>query len=413
MSIETTSGKPTTRRYSPEEKGQAVRLVRQLRKEIGTSQGTVKRVADQLGYGVESVRLWVRQAGVDSGDAAGISTADREKMKRLEQENRELRRANEILKRASGFLRGGARPPTEVMTKFIDENRDDFGVEPICETLQVASSTYYDNKKRPLSARAIRDAVMMPILLAIWISNRKVYGAHKLWKAARRAGHDIGRDQTARLMRRLDIRGVSRSRRVRTTVPDEQASRPADLVERDFTADRPNRLWVTDLTFVSTWQGVAYVCFIVDAFSRRIVGWRVAAHMRTAMVLDALEMARWSRGTRLEGLVAHSDAGSQYTSIRYGERLEEIGAVPSIGSVGDSYDNALAESTNSLYKAELIYGPDQGPWKTIEDVELATLAWVHWFNNQRLHSHLDDVPPAEYEDTYDAERSIKQPVGNQ
>ncbi len=299
------------------------------------------------------------------------------------------------------------------MTKFIDENRDDFGVEPICETLQVASSTYYDNKKRPLSARAIRDAVMMPILLAIWISNRKVYGAHKLWKAARRAGHDIGRDQTARLMRRLDIRGVSRSRRVRTTVPDEQASRPADLVERDFTADRPNRLWVTDLTFVSTWQGVAYVCFIVDAFSRRIVGWRVAAHMRTAMVLDALEMARWSRGTRLEGLVAHSDAGSQYTSIRYGERLEEIGAVPSIGSVGDSYDNALAESTNSLYKAELIYGPDQGPWKTIEDVELATLAWVHWFNNQRLHSHLDDVPPAEYEDTYDAERSIKQPVGNQ
>jgi putative transposase len=299
------------------------------------------------------------------------------------------------------------------MVKFIDENRDDFGVEPICTTVEVAPSTYYDNKKRPLSARAIRDAVMMPILLALWVSNRKVYGAHKLWKAARRAGHDIGRDQTARLMRRLDIRGVSRSRRVRTTVPDEGARRPSDLVERNFTADRPNRLWVTDLTFVSTWQGVAYVCFIVDAFSRRIVGWRVAAHMRTAMVLDALEMARCSRGTRLEGLVAHSDAGSQFTSIRYGERLAEIGAVPSIGSVGDSFDNALAESTNSLYKAELIYGPDQGPWKTIEDVELATLSWVHWFNTQRLHSYLDNVPPAEYEATYHAERSIKQPVGNQ
>jgi putative transposase len=299
------------------------------------------------------------------------------------------------------------------MVKFIDENRDDFGVEPICTTVEVAPSTYYDNKKRPLSARAIRDAVMMPILLALWVSNRKVYGAHKLWKAARRAGHDIGRDQTARLMRRLDIRGVSRSRRVRTTVPDEGARRPSDLVERNFTADRPNRLWVTDLTFVSTWQGVAYVCFIVDAFSRRIVGWRVAAHMRTAMVLDALEMARCSRGTRLEGLVAHSDAGSQFTSIRYGERLAEIGAVPSIGSVGDSFDNALAESTNSLYKAELIYGPDQGPWKTIEDVELATLSWVHWYNTQRLHSYLDDVPPAEYEATYHAERSIKQPVGNQ
>ena len=296
---------------------------------------------------------------------------------------------------------------------FIDESRDEFGVEPICTALQVAPSTYYDYKKRTPSARALRDAVMMPILLALWIANFKVYGAHKLWKAARRAGHDIGRDQTARLMRLLDIRGVSRSRRVRTTRRDDKADRPPDLVERDFTADRPNRLWVTDLTFVSTWQGVAYVCFIVDAYSRRIVGWRVAGHMRTEMVLDALEMARWSRGTRLEGLVAHSDAGSQYTSIRYGERLAEIGAIPSIGSIGDSYDNALAESINSLYKAELIYGPDQGPWKTIEDVELATLSWVHWFNTLRLHGYLGDVPPAEYEEAYHAERSIKQPVGNQ
>ncbi len=193
---------------------------------------------------------------------------------------------------------------------FIDDNRDDFGVEPICTTLEVAPSTYYDNKKRPLSARAIRDAMLMPILLALFSANRKVYGAHKLWKAARRAGHDIGRDQTARLMRQMGIRGVSRSRKVRTTVPDEKADRPADLVDRDFTADRPNRLWVTDLTFVSTWAQTAYVCFIVDAFSRRIVGWRVASHMRTVMVLDALEMARQSRGTRLEGLVAHSDAGS-------------------------------------------------------------------------------------------------------
>ena len=194
---------------------------------------------------------------------------------------------------------------------FIDEHRDEFGVEPICNALQMAPSTYYDNKKRPLSARAIRDAVMMPILLTLWTANRKVYGAHKLWKAARRAGHDIGRDQTARLMRRLEIRGVAQSRKVRTTVRDEQAIRPADLVERDFTADRPNLLWATDLTYVPTWQGVAYVCFIVDAFSRRIVGWRVAANMRTEMVLDALEMARWQRGTRLEGLVTHSDAGSQ------------------------------------------------------------------------------------------------------
>jgi putative transposase len=299
------------------------------------------------------------------------------------------------------------------MVKFIDDNRDDFGVEPICRTLQAAPSTYYDNKKRPLSARAIRDAVMMPILLALFQANYSVYGARKLWIAAQRVGYDIGRDQTARLMRILGIQGVRRGKRVRTTVSDEKAARPPDLVERDFTANRPNRLWVTDLTYVPTWAGVAYVCFIVDAFSRRIVGWRVAGNMRTAMVLDALEMARWSRGTRLEGLVAHSDAGSQFTSVRYGERLAEIGAVPSIGSVGDSFDNALAETVNGLYKTELIHGPVQGPWKTVADVELATLSWVHWFNTQRLHRYLGDVPPAEYEEVYDAQTRVDELIGNQ
>ena len=300
-----------------------------------------------------------------------------------------------------------------MIVEFIDDNRDELGVEPICETLQVAPSTYYSAKSRPPSARAIRDAVMMPILLALWIANRKVYGAHKLWKAARRAGYNIGRDQTARLMRELGIRGVKRARRVRTTCPDDRASRPADLVDRDFTADRPDRLWVSDLTHVSTWSGVAYVCFIIDAFSRRIVGWRVASNMKTPMVLDALEMARWTRGTQLEGLVAHSDAGSQYTSVRYGQRLSELGAVPSIGSVGDSYDNALAESVNALYKTELIRGPDQGPWRTVEDVELATLGWVHWWNHERLHGYLDDIPPAELEDAYHANKTDQLTVGIQ
>lgn len=179
------------------------------------------------------------------------------------------------------------------MVNFIDENRDDFGVEPICETLQVAPSTYYDNKSRPLSARAVRDAVMMPILLALFQANYSVYGVRKLWVAAQRAGHDIGRDQTARLMKALGIAGVRKGKRIRTTRPDDKADRPPDLVERDFTANRPNRLWVTDLTYVPTWAGVAYVCFIIDAFSRRIVGWRVASNMRTQMILDALEMARW------------------------------------------------------------------------------------------------------------------------
>lgn len=296
---------------------------------------------------------------------------------------------------------------------FVDANRDDFGIAPICTVLQVAPSTYYAAKNRPPSARAIRDAVMGPVLLALWVSNRKLYGAHKLWKAARRAGHDIGRDQTARLMKSLGIEGIRRGRRVRTTRPDLKADRPPDLVDRQFVADAPNRLWVVDLTYVATWAGFAYVCFITDAFSRRIVGWRVATHMRTQMVLDALEMARWSRGTHLQGLVTHSDAGSQFTSVRYGERLAELGAVPSVGSVGDSYDNALAETVNGLYKTELIRGPDQGPWKTVDDVELATLGWVHWYNTERLHSYLHDVPPAEHEATYHAERSVNQTIGNQ
>jgi putative transposase len=284
------------------------------------------------------------------------------------------------------------------MTAYIDAHRAEFGVEPICNALQVAPSTYYAAKTRPASARALRDAVLIPMLVAIWMANYRVYGAHKLWKAARRAGHEIGRDQVARLMKAAGIEGVSRRRRkVRTTRSDPSAPRPADLVKRDFTAEAPNALWVTDLTYVPTWAGFAYVCFIVDAYSRMIVGWRVASHMRTDMVLDALEMARWSRGTQLEGLRCHSDAGSQFTSVRYGERLADLGAVPSIGTVGDSFDNALAESVNALYKTELIYGPDQGPWRTVEDVELATLSWVHWHNLERLHSHCHDVPPTEFE----------------
>jgi putative transposase len=301
---------------------------------------------------------------------------------------------------------------------FVDAHRDDvvegrpLGVEPICRVLQVAPSTYYAAKTRPPSARACRDAELVPQLIALWEDNYRVYGARKLWKAAHRAGLDIGRDQVARLMRLARIEGARRTKRVRTTRADPVAARHPDLVERRFRADAPNELWVTDLTYVPTWAGVAYVCFIVDAFSRVIVGWRVAGHMRTTMVLDAIEMARWSRGTKLEGLRCHSDAGSQFTSLRYGERLAEIGAVPSIGSVGDSFDNALAETVNGYYKAELIRGPARtGPWKTVEDVELATLGWVHWHNTRRLHSYLGDRPPAEYEQAfYAAHRDDQQTV---
>ncbi len=281
--------------------------------------------------------------------------------------------------------------------------------------LQVAPSTYYDAKARPPSARAQRDAVLGPALRQLWEDNYCVYGARKLWKSARRAGHDVGRDQVARLMRAVGIEGARRGKRVRTTRPDPAAARHPDLVKRKFTATTPNQLWVTDLTFVPTWAGVAYVCFIVDAYSRMIVGWRVASHMRTSMVLDAVEMARWSRGNTLPGLRCHSDAGSQFTSIRYGERLAEIGAVPSIGTVGDSFDNALAETVNGYYKAELIYGPARtGPWKTVEDVELATLGWVYWHNTNRLHGYLGDIPPTEFEAAfYDASRTDQTLVGIQ
>jgi putative transposase len=303
------------------------------------------------------------------------------------------------------------------MANYIDAHRDEFGVEPICRVLQVAPSTYYAAKRRETepSARARRDAVMMQVLLMLWITNRKVYGAHKLWRAAVRAGHDIGRDQVARLMRELGIQGISRRRKVFTTRPDPDAVRAPDLVNRNFTADRPDALWVTDLTYVATRSGMAYVCFIVDAFSRRIVGWRVATHMRTEMVLDALEMARTSRGgRRLVGLVTHADAGSQFTSVRFTERLDEIGARPSIGTVADSYDNALAETTNGLYKAECVYGPDTDGWDDVDQLELATLSWVHWFNEHRLHSHCDHVPPAEHEAAfYAAQQTAPAGVGNQ
>lgn len=270
----------------------------------------------------------------------------------------------------------------------------------------MAPSTYYAAKVRAPSARALSDAVLIPELVTLWEDNYRVYGVRKLWKTARRAGIEIGRDQTGRLMRAAGIEGATRSKRVKTTRPDPTAARHPDLVKREFTATTPNRLWVTDLTFVPTWAGVAYVCFIIDVFSRMIVGWRCASHMRTEMVLDAIEMARWSRGRHHEDLRCHSDAGSQFTSIRYGERLAEIGATPSIGTVGDSYDNALAETVNGYYKTELVRGPARpDPWKTVEDLELATLGWVHWHNTQRLHGYLGDIPPTEFERAFYADQT--------
>jgi putative transposase len=281
---------------------------------------------------------------------------------------------------------------------FIDGHRDRWGVEPICHALQVAPATYYAASSRPPSARQLRDAQLKVEIRRVWKDNFEVYGARKVWRQLQREGIVVGRDRVARLMGALGICGVVRGKLKRTTTPAETAERPADLVERDFSAPAPNRLWVADLTYVATWAGFAYVAFIIDAYSRMIVGWRVSTSLRASLALDALEMAVWARHCGLEGLVHHSDRGVQYLAIRYSQRLAEEGVVASVGSRGDSFDNALAEAVNGLYKAELI--SRQGPWRTAEQVELATLAWVQWWNQRRLHGAIGDIPPAEYEAIY-------------
>ena len=281
------------------------------------------------------------------------------------------------------------------MTRYIEAHRARFGVEPICRVLQVAPSTYYAARRRPPSARRLRDEALKPKLKQVHAKHFGVYGVRKLWRQLQREGTAVARCTVERLMRDLGIRGVVRGRRHRTTVPDETAPRPADLVQRDFHALAPNRLWVADLTYVRTWSGFAYVAFITDAFSRYIVGWHVSRSLRTDLVLSALEQALWAREGPFAGLVHHSDRGVQYLSIRYTERLAEAGIATSVGSRGDSYDNALAESVHGLFKAELVYR--RGPWRGCEDLELATLEWVDWFNSRRLFGALGYVPPAEYE----------------
>jgi putative transposase len=286
------------------------------------------------------------------------------------------------------------------MTAFITARRERFGVEPICKALQVAPSTYYAAVSRQPSARAVRDEELKAEISRVHQSNFGVYGVRKVWRQMLREEVPVGRDRVARLMTDVGLVGVTRGRAKRTTIPAQVQQRPGDLVERQFTAPAPNRLWVADLTYVATWSGFCYVAFVLDAFSHRIVGWRVAAFLHAELALDALEMAIWTRrGVSLDGLVHHSDRGVQFLSIRYTERLAHAGAVASVGSKGDSYDNALAESLNGLFKTELIRRG--GPWRTVEDVEFATLAWVDWYNHRRLHSACNNIPPAELETRYD------------
>lgn len=289
------------------------------------------------------------------------------------------------------------------MVAFIDAHREAYGVEPICRVLPIAPSTYYDAKARQrdptrLPARTKRDTHLRTEITRVWRANRRVYGVRKVWKQLGREGVVAARCTVARLMRADGLRGVVRGARVRTTIPDVAADCPRDLVDRAFVASRPNQLWVADFTYVATWRGMVYVAFVIDVFSRRIVGWRASASMRTDLALDALEQAVYDREID-GGLVHHSDRGSQYLSIRYTERLAEAGIEASVGSRGDAYDNALAESVIGLFKTEVIHY--DGPWRSLDDVEYATLEWVAWFNTCRLMEPLGYVPPAEYEDQFD------------
>jgi len=288
------------------------------------------------------------------------------------------------------------------MIAYIDDHRDRYGVEPICAVLPIAPSTYYEHKAREadpqrLPLRLQRDRALSDEIRRIWEENFQVYGARKVWRQLNREGIEVARCTVERLMRVMGLRGVVRGRRCRTTIGDTTAERPLDRVKRQFTATRPNQLWVADITYVATWTGFVYVAFVVDVYARRIVGWRVSRSLKTDLVLDALEQALWSRQDT-EGLVHHSDRGCQYLSVRYTERLAEAGIDASVGSRGDSYDNALAETINGLYKAEVIYR--RGPWKHREAVEYATLEWVDWFNHRRLLEPIGNVPPAELEAAY-------------
>jgi putative transposase len=284
------------------------------------------------------------------------------------------------------------------MIAYIDANRVRFGVEPICQVLPIAPSTYYEHRRRQPSARAVRDAKLKVEIARVHDEHFGVYGARKVWHQLHREGIGVARCTVERLMSELGLEGARRGKAHKTTTPEAAATRPADLVARDFSATRPNQLWVADLTYVATWSGFVYVAFVVDAFSRFIVGWQASRSLRTDLALDALEMAIWSRRGELEGLVHHSDRGSQYLAIRYTERLAEAGAVTSVGSRGDSYDNALAETIIGLYKTELIRR--RGPWKGLDEVEYATLEWVDWFNHRRLLAPIGYIPPAELEVDY-------------
>ncbi|AYN87867.1 TPA: IS3-like element IS629 family transposase [Escherichia coli] len=388
-------------RFSPEVRQRAVRMVLESQGEYDSQWATICSIAPKIGCTPETLRVWVRQHERDTGGGdGGLTTAERQRLKELERENRELRRSNDILRQASAYF---AKAEFDRLWKklmpLLDKLREQYGVGPLCSELHIAPSTYYHCQQQrhhpdKRSARAQRDNWLKKEIQRVYDENHKVYGVRKVWRQLLREGIRVARCTVARLMAVMGLAGVLRGKKVRTTI-SRKAVAAGDRVNRQFVAERPDQLWVADFTYVSTWQGFVYVAFIIDVFAGYIVGWRVSSSMETTFVLDALEQALWAR--RPSGTVHHSDKGSQYVSLAYTQRLKEAGLLASTGSTGDSYDNAMAESINGLYKAEVIH---RKSWKNRAEVELATLTWVDWYNNRRLLERLGHTPPAEAEKAY-------------
>ncbi|WP_432276664.1 IS3 family transposase, partial [Escherichia coli] len=370
--------------FSPEVRQRAVRMVLESQGEYDSQWAAICSIAPKTGCTPETLRVWVRQYERDTGGGdGGLTTAERQRLKELERENRELHRSNNILRQASAyFCEGGVRPPLEKIMPLLDKLREQYGVGPVCSELHIAPSTYYHCQQQrhhpdKRCTRAQRDDWLKREIQRVYDENHQVYGVRKVWRQLLREGIRVARCTVARLMAVMGLAGVLRGKKVRTTVSRKTVA-TGDRVNRQFVAERPDQLWVADFTYVSTWQGFVYVAFIIDVFAGYIVGWRVSSSMETTFVLDALEQALWAR--RPSGTIHHSDKGSQYVSLAYTERLKEAGLLASTGSTGDSYDNAMAESINGLYKAEVIH---RKSWKNRAEVELATLTWVDWYNNRR------------------------------
>ncbi|EED1893982.1 IS3 family transposase, partial [Escherichia coli] len=376
-------------RFSPEVRQRAIRMVLESQDEYDSQWAAICSIAPKIGCTPETLRVWVRQHERDTGGGdGGLTSAERQRLKELERENRELRRSNDILRQASAYF---AKAEFDRLWKklmpLLDKLREQYGVGPVCSELHIAPSTYYHCQQQrhhpdKRSARAQHDDWLKREIQRVYDENHQVYGVRKVWRQLLREGIRVARCTVARLMAVMGLAGVLRGKKVRTTI-SRKAVAAGDRVNRQFVAERPDQLWVADFTYVSTWQGFVYVAFIIDVFAGYIVGWRVSSSMETTFVLDALEQALWAR--RPSGTIHHSDKGSQYVSLAYTERLKEAGLLASTGSTGDSYDNAMAESINGLYKAEVIH---RKSWKNRAEVELATLTWVDWYNNRRLLGRL-------------------------